>query len=455
MSKKVASSEYLRARGLSEAETKVYSTVLGLGNATIGEINLILNMELPEIYNQIKQLQEIGYIKQIPGKVPRYIAMEPFLKDYSKHSSEVKLGLVNILNQFHTQVEESSTKLQTIIPRLETVCNQEKEMRVKKVEENLNKLQLSLNKMIDNSYLQFEQLEQSLGSWPSKSIEKTIAAFENNLLQSKDTFTTAISKYTDSLVIDSREIRNKLEKATIHHKVFIAEKLEGLDKTIKEKLTEVKDKIVKENYETVSEYSIKLDDRDIQSREDAAQIIHELIKNTVVLARQKEGDISSDTSQMVNNALVPLFQKFDVLQKSLKKDLEEVLEKNSQQITNTINQIEDKIKKTIPESLTVLTNHLEDSRDESAEFVDKKITEPFDKLENIKVAINEDIKIFKENILAEAYEQEKIAKQSLRDKIERTKDKVELSKEEIKDTVSLSKITLEDILEKLIKDVLN
>ena len=130
MSKKAVSSDYLRARDLSEKEIRVYSTVLGLGTATIGEINLAIKMELPEIYVQIKQLEEIGYIKQIPGKVPRYIAMEPFLKNYAQVTSQVKLGLIKIRDSFQTQASEFETKVKTIVPGLSDFCEREKTVRV-------------------------------------------------------------------------------------------------------------------------------------------------------------------------------------------------------------------------------------------------------------------------------------------------------------------------------------
>ena len=130
MSKKEVSSDYLRARGLSEQEILVYSTVLGLGSATIGEINLAIKMELPEIYVQMKQLEEIGYIKQIPGIVPRYIAMEPFLKDYAQLTSEVKLGLIKIKDNFQAQAGKFTQKIKEIVPELADFCEREKNAKI-------------------------------------------------------------------------------------------------------------------------------------------------------------------------------------------------------------------------------------------------------------------------------------------------------------------------------------
>ena len=149
MSKKEVSSDYLRARGLSEQEILVYSTVLGMGSATIGEINLAIKMELPEIYVQMKQLQEIGYIKQIPGKVPRYIAMEPFLKDYAQVTAEVKLGLINIKDNFIAQAGQFDTTIKTIVPGLADYCENEKNNK-------LNASAVRIDRLQEFRYLLFE-----------------------------------------------------------------------------------------------------------------------------------------------------------------------------------------------------------------------------------------------------------------------------------------------------------
>ncbi|MEA2071092.1 MAG: helix-turn-helix domain-containing protein, partial [Asgard group archaeon] len=417
MSKKVVSSDYLRARGLSEQEITVYSTVLGLGSATIGEISLSIKMELPEIYVQIKQLQEIGYIKQIPGKVPRYIAMEPFLKDYVQLTSEVKLGLLNIQDNFHSDVEEFNTQIKTIVPSLQHQAEREKTEKLAASMEKYDQLQKNLIKLIDKSFLQIKHFANTLTTWPSQCLEKTIPAFEKDLEQSKDQFVSAISNYADSLVIDSREIRDRLEKATIQHKIMVAERLEKLKADIDDAITKLNDDIIKQNYETTSSLGTKLDEKDIAARERAADIITNLVNNVAVLAREKEGDISSETAQMINNSLGPLFKVFDALQNEIKSVLSNVLEKQSQRAATTFRQINQEVDTSIPEVLETITDHLEMSRDESAKFIDQKITDPFKELEKMKGDIGQDIEVFKDNLMQVANKQDEIVKENIAERI--------------------------------------
>jgi len=455
MSKKEVSSDYLRARGLSENEIIVYSAVLGMGSATVGEIQLVTEMELPEIYINIRQLQEIGYLKQIPGKVPRYIAMEPFLKDYAQLTAETKLGLLNMKDTFQAKMNEFDARIKTVVPSLSDFCDREKTAKLEGTQKRLAKLEEGLKQILDNSYLQLKHLGNTLATWPSESIESTLPAFEEDLEKSKDSFVAAISKYADSLVIDSRDLRDKLEKATIHHKILVAERLEKLKSDIEQSINELKDGIVKRNFTTSTSYSTNLDQKDIQAREEAAKIISNLIRNVIILAREKEGDISSETAQMVNNALKPLFRSFDFLQNEIKITLESILEENSDDVTKLVRQANSLVASSIPEVLEIITIHLEEMRDESARFIDQKITDPFKELDKMKGDISRDILTFKTNIQKEALKQDEKAKASIADRLQKAEEKIDLSKIEIQDALSLARIDIEDLIQVLIKNVIN
>jgi hypothetical protein len=309
--------------------------------------------------------------------------------------------------------------------------------------------------MIDNNYQQLKHLAMSITTWSSESIEKALPSFEDDLEKSKDTFVSSISKYADSLVIDSRDIRDKLEKATIHHKILVAERLEKLKADISTSVAELRDNVVKKNFATSTSYSANLDEKDVQARENAAQVISDLIKNVIVLAREKPGDISVDTAQMINNSLGPLFRNFDFLQGEVKTTLEQLLEENSEEVSKLVRHVNSCVDSSIPEVLEIVTNHLEESRDESARFIDQKITDPFKELEKMKGDISQDIFVFKNNIQQEARRQDELAKTSISDRLSKTEERVELNKIEVKDTLSLARIDVEDIIQSLIKNIIN
>ena len=94
----------------------------------------------------------------------------------------------------------------------------------------------------------------------------------------------------------------------------------------------------------------------------------------------------------------------------------------------------------IPEVLEIVTNHLEESRDESARFIDQKITDPFKELEKMKGDISQDILLFKNNLQKEANRQDELAKTSISDRLMKSEERADLIKVEIKDSLNLSRI---------------
>jgi hypothetical protein len=158
---------------------------------------------------------------------------------------------------------------------------------------------------------------------------------------------------------------------------------------------------------------------------------------------------------MINNSLGPLFSKFDHLQNEISNTLENVLEEHSNDIAILVRQAKSNVEKTIPEVLEVITTHLEESRDESAKFIDKKITEPFQELEKMKGDISQDIAKFKVNLQKEALKQDEIAKATIAETLLRADERFEIGKIEIKDIINLVRIDTEDIIKSLIKNILN
>ncbi|RLI74170.1 hypothetical protein DRO91_01165 [Candidatus Heimdallarchaeota archaeon] len=94
-------------------------------------------------------------------------------------------------------------------------------------------------------------------------------------------------------------------------------------------------------------------------------------------------------------------------------------------------------------------------RDESARFIDQKITDPFKELDKMKGDISRDISTFKTNIRKEALKQDEKAKASITDRLQKAEEKIDLSKIEIQDALSLARIDIEDLVQLLIKGVIN
>lgn len=50
--------------GLNENDIKIYTTILGLGKATIGEIMVITQLDALSTVQSVRNLEEIGFLKK-------------------------------------------------------------------------------------------------------------------------------------------------------------------------------------------------------------------------------------------------------------------------------------------------------------------------------------------------------------------------------------------------------
>ncbi len=111
MSVKEVSPELLADAGLSEKETQIYLAILGLGNATIGQIAQLTGLDVFEISERIPNLESLGYIKTLPGILHRYIPMEPFLRAFVDIDKRFRIDIAQIKDAFTNNVYEFATNI--------------------------------------------------------------------------------------------------------------------------------------------------------------------------------------------------------------------------------------------------------------------------------------------------------------------------------------------------------
>jgi hypothetical protein len=99
MSLKEKLPEIFTRYGLTEEEFLVYVVFLGLPQATIGEVAFILNKEeegIESIQKIADKLDQLKFIKKLPGVVERYIPLEPYFELFAKESSVYREEIANI-----------------------------------------------------------------------------------------------------------------------------------------------------------------------------------------------------------------------------------------------------------------------------------------------------------------------------------------------------------------------
>ncbi|MHA2245044.1 MAG: helix-turn-helix domain-containing protein [Candidatus Hodarchaeales archaeon] len=101
--------EIIPILGLTDDDQgKVYLSLLSLGTATLGQISLLSGLDYIKTQNALQILVGSKLVKRVPGKVGRYIALEPFLKAFFLTYDPITL--VNIRkessNAFQVQVKQ-------------------------------------------------------------------------------------------------------------------------------------------------------------------------------------------------------------------------------------------------------------------------------------------------------------------------------------------------------------
>jgi sugar-specific transcriptional regulator TrmB len=107
MSLKNVQSSLLSQIGFTEQEQHVYLTILGVGNASLGEMYLQTGINLDELQQVVQDLTNRGYLKKIEGKINRYIAVEPFLKGFLFVEKEFQNDIIGIENSLISVFDSS------------------------------------------------------------------------------------------------------------------------------------------------------------------------------------------------------------------------------------------------------------------------------------------------------------------------------------------------------------
>jgi len=237
MSKKIVQSSLLSQIGFSENEQQVYLTILGIGNASLGEIALQTQLPLEEIQQIIQELTNRGYLKKIEGKINRYIAVEPFLKGFLFVEKEFQNDIINIENSLISSIDNNYSNL------------------VKRMDEFRTAVEPIYNKIVEELRTSNEQLKMDLTNAIYHHSDKIATLAEDFDLMLTEGFSKAFLSISNELSNLSNEIsiilREESDNATER-----LQKFEQLtDQTIQEMLAPITDSI--DHYKTTAANELK------------------------------------------------------------------------------------------------------------------------------------------------------------------------------------------------------
>ena len=235
MSLKNVNSSLLSQIGFSEVEQQVYLTILGIGNASLGEMYLQTGIPFEDLQSTVDELAGRGYLKKITGKINRYIAVEPFLKGFLFVEKEFQNDIIGIENSLINSFDTSYDKLTL---SMDNFKNSISPIYVKVVEElrtSNEQLKMELTNSIYRHSDKVSNLAEDFDVMLSEGFSKTYLSISNELSnlsneisvilrEESDTATSRLQKFEQLTAQTLESLIQPLNDAIIEYQASAPEK---------------------------------------------------------------------------------------------------------------------------------------------------------------------------------------------------------------------------------------
>ena len=165
--------------GLTDEEQgKVYLSLLSLGMATLGQISLLSGLDYIKTREALHVLEGSNLAKRIPGKVGRYVALEPFLKAFFLAYDPITL--VNIR-------KEASATFEANVKQIANIFTETVEM----IQKHSLKLEDDFSQSLSPIKLNFNELTEKYRNIIESSkneIQRNVDELKNKGQQMMDCF---------------------------------------------------------------------------------------------------------------------------------------------------------------------------------------------------------------------------------------------------------------------------
>lgn len=181
MSLKNVSSSLLNQIGFSELEQQVYLTILGIGNASLGEMYLQTGVPFEDLQTTVDDLADRGYLKKLTGKINRYIAVEPFLKGFLFVEKEFQNDIIGIENSLINSFDTSYDKLTLSMDNFQKSISPIYDKVVEELRISNEKLKMELTNSIYRHSDKISNLAEDFDVLLSEGFSKTYLSVSNEL----------------------------------------------------------------------------------------------------------------------------------------------------------------------------------------------------------------------------------------------------------------------------------
>ncbi len=341
MSLKNVQSSLLSQIGFSEQEQQVYLTILGIGNASLGEAYLQTGIQLDDLQQIIQDLTNRGYLKKIEGKINRYIAVEPFLKGFLFVEKEFQNDIINIENSLISVFDSSHNELVLKMDEFRTSITPIYDNIAEELRTSNEQLKMELTNSIYRHSDKISSLAEDFDLMLTDGFSKTFLSVSNELSNlsnevsvilrdESDKATERLQKFDQLTNKTIQDMLAPLDNALIQYQNIVPDKL----KTILEENKSEVDNLQK-NVKSITKFSLKEIQTALKDFEnDINVVINDAAKNysDVINTYIKESnEIFEAEKSKVDTTVVKLIdeigkniEKLSIESSNLKENIEEI-----------------------------------------------------------------------------------------------------------------------------------
>ncbi|MFX1253040.1 MAG: helix-turn-helix domain-containing protein [Promethearchaeota archaeon] len=288
----------LKKLGLEQNEVQVYSAMVTNYFRTIEEVIVHTGFSPNDVEKIIKSLLSKGYIKEIPGKVNLYIAVNPQIVVTSEAEKKIQVDLQKMASDIKGYWDKSMKSFNAL---------------VKELQDGVKALQTT----------NLKDINQSLNSQ-----QKSIADVSQNIAQQMTADFTENEKSISELMSQQyQELTSKITDARVAINETIDTQIEGLNNTLTDlegQVTQIAENLRTQRFTEVTNYSDKIQ-KDVNALvEMVASTFTDLQKSAssklqevLDLANTEESELVELIKAQGSSAVETFSQKIDILDKTV------------------------------------------------------------------------------------------------------------------------------------------
>ncbi len=431
--------DFLAEIGLSTAEIRVYSAILGHGMLTIGEISTLTKLDLDVVTTAIADLMAIKMVKPLKGALTRYYATLPFLHEFIIAEKDFLLSLTGLRGQLETIhqvfVQKKKDLIGDVIPKSSKEFSRQMEQILI---EPVKTVAVSAKETIDQT---LSDLEILLSQTMTKDLEELLIkltpavdyvevlsqTFQQLNAQGETLVSQLLTQYAAKLAAGLKRLRGEFEKYVDQNMNIFEEAIKEIEKTIGTYVSETR-KLLEEHEQTFIRFQTKLEEVLVQGKETLQQI---------EIAFKQTDHIDERINHFVGEFNATTEKRLESLQKNLKEVLEGLsVFEGVKELTKIRNSVEmtysellgikvdaaplgDQIKNEIAKSLSELADQIEKTLTQLFSAIDsietekraREITKILESLEAVTTSLSSDLKSKTKKLIEKSsIEKEEIAK---------------------------------------------